>query len=612
MALRLSGQLLLGVVRIYSRKARYLLDDCNEALIKIKMAFRPGLVDLPKEQVEVNANLITINENQLGVGLNLNGSVDTFDLGWNNDAISVNDWAQQQESMVDFGLIGVETGTESVTSSTGKRDRRLSTPLLQNTPSRSTRGSNSGSSKAKVQDITIKDTNELDSVRLSMNRGLFADEQLIGNNDLSAPLELEFGLDVPDFPAFGGADSSIEVEAVRRESVPSKLDQVSMMRSDNNGKDLSLDIGNEKSLSADNFGFDQAGEFSHHSNNFDIGEFNQEFDGGDLSNISATNPEETKKQEAKSRKRAAATKTKRAPRRRRKIELDVAIELSGHEIARRMRDTSSIRLHGSFMPRSVPSVLGDLQDVRNVVLDSGFSLSGTNLHGFKFVHEHEKSEENVAADISSRSLETVRRESNHPTFEPSFDMGGGIDFNDFSNMDTAGAENYSMEEAPPNKDAGEMVKENSSTGIQNTDTVAFPIETDQPLGEDNIANITMDSPGNVEKRKSSFVEGDFAYESAEATGSMETSENGFNKNTLKTLRVLTKNFEKVDKKGETLKFAEITNKSKRADVSKFFFELLVISSKGLTSVKQSEPYGEMEITQVNNAVRNALAMNQQA
>ncbi|KAK0657202.1 Rec8 like protein-domain-containing protein [Cercophora newfieldiana] len=40
LALRLSGQLLLGVVRIYSRKARYLLDDCNEALIKIKMAFR--------------------------------------------------------------------------------------------------------------------------------------------------------------------------------------------------------------------------------------------------------------------------------------------------------------------------------------------------------------------------------------------------------------------------------------------------------------------------------------------------------------------------------------------------------------------------------------------
>jgi cohesin complex subunit SCC1 len=50
MALRLSGQLLLGVVRIYSKKAKYLLDDCNEALLKIKMAFRPGNVDLPADQ----------------------------------------------------------------------------------------------------------------------------------------------------------------------------------------------------------------------------------------------------------------------------------------------------------------------------------------------------------------------------------------------------------------------------------------------------------------------------------------------------------------------------------------------------------------------------------
>ncbi|MCJ1473320.1 sister chromatid cohesion protein 1 [Lambiella insularis] len=47
MALRLSGQLLLGVVRIYSRKARYLMEDCNEALLKIKMAFRPGNLDMP-------------------------------------------------------------------------------------------------------------------------------------------------------------------------------------------------------------------------------------------------------------------------------------------------------------------------------------------------------------------------------------------------------------------------------------------------------------------------------------------------------------------------------------------------------------------------------------
>lgn len=46
MALRLSGQLLLGVARIYSRKTKYLLDDCNETLAKVKKAFRPGAVDM--------------------------------------------------------------------------------------------------------------------------------------------------------------------------------------------------------------------------------------------------------------------------------------------------------------------------------------------------------------------------------------------------------------------------------------------------------------------------------------------------------------------------------------------------------------------------------------
>ncbi|GAB0197380.1 double-strand-break repair protein rad21-like protein 1 [Grus japonensis] len=40
-ALRTSGHLLLGVVRIYHRKAKYLLADCSEALTKMKTAFRP-------------------------------------------------------------------------------------------------------------------------------------------------------------------------------------------------------------------------------------------------------------------------------------------------------------------------------------------------------------------------------------------------------------------------------------------------------------------------------------------------------------------------------------------------------------------------------------------
>ncbi|KAF9070059.1 Rec8 like protein-domain-containing protein [Rhodocollybia butyracea] len=63
MALRLSGQLLLGVVRIYGRKAKYLLEDCNEAMSKIKMAFSRGVVDMAEEQLVANKNAITIQAN---------------------------------------------------------------------------------------------------------------------------------------------------------------------------------------------------------------------------------------------------------------------------------------------------------------------------------------------------------------------------------------------------------------------------------------------------------------------------------------------------------------------------------------------------------------------
>ncbi|KAJ3092705.1 sister chromatid cohesion protein 1 [Quaeritorhiza haematococci] len=58
--LRISGQLLLGVARIYSRKAKYLLEDCNDAMIKIKLAFRPGVVDLSDEQAMASFNSITL------------------------------------------------------------------------------------------------------------------------------------------------------------------------------------------------------------------------------------------------------------------------------------------------------------------------------------------------------------------------------------------------------------------------------------------------------------------------------------------------------------------------------------------------------------------------
>jgi cohesin complex subunit SCC1 len=46
------------VVRIYSRKVEYLISDCHEAMYKIKLAFRPGVVDLAKELAIAGSNAI--------------------------------------------------------------------------------------------------------------------------------------------------------------------------------------------------------------------------------------------------------------------------------------------------------------------------------------------------------------------------------------------------------------------------------------------------------------------------------------------------------------------------------------------------------------------------
>ncbi|KFP29898.1 Double-strand-break repair protein rad21-like 1, partial [Colius striatus] len=61
-ALRTSGHLLVGVVRIYHRKTKYLLSDCTEALTKIKTTFRPGLIDLPEHGTEAAFQSITLPE----------------------------------------------------------------------------------------------------------------------------------------------------------------------------------------------------------------------------------------------------------------------------------------------------------------------------------------------------------------------------------------------------------------------------------------------------------------------------------------------------------------------------------------------------------------------
>ncbi|KAJ3305976.1 sister chromatid cohesion protein 1 [Kappamyces sp. JEL0829] len=148
MALRLSGQLLLGVARIFSRKTRYLLEDCSEALVKIKMAFRPGVVDLTAEQAIANSGAITVSEslNQFDILV----SDPMLDLKKADTSLQPEylSFSQQLAERLDENLdldFSVEVGRDPMlgreftpgfdTSSVREKSVALEDPLLGNDPS---------------------------------------------------------------------------------------------------------------------------------------------------------------------------------------------------------------------------------------------------------------------------------------------------------------------------------------------------------------------------------------------------------------------------------------------------------------------------------------------
>ncbi|CAK7567083.1 MAG: sister chromatid cohesion protein 1 [Sporothrix epigloea] len=164
MALRLSGQLLLGVVRIYSRKARYLLDDCNEALMKIKMAFRSsGNNDLPANQQNSNRESLLLPD-----------QITPYD---NLDLLPRPD--------PDFFL--------------SQLDEVTATPLS------SRRG---GGGRGHARDINLQEDHN-NSQFLGGNFNDDDDLAIANKDDLE--LDLDFGLDFNEPLRIGGADNSVEV-----------------------------------------------------------------------------------------------------------------------------------------------------------------------------------------------------------------------------------------------------------------------------------------------------------------------------------------------------------------------------------------------------------------
>ncbi|KAI1394244.1 Rec8 like protein-domain-containing protein [Hypoxylon trugodes] len=210
MALRLSGQLLLGVVRIYSRKARYLLDDCNEALLKIKMAFRStGNNDIPENLNMPNREALMLPD-RITAADNLN-ILPPPDANW---------------------LLGQMEDVNAVPNSSGTRGR----------------------GRPSNRDINLQE--DFNNSQFLHDDNMDEDEVALAPMD-DLELDLDFGMDIDERPRM---DKSIEMgrDAPAARSVEddifSELDMAPPAKGVDREPSLNLDFGDDNIRIADGDG----------------------------------------------------------------------------------------------------------------------------------------------------------------------------------------------------------------------------------------------------------------------------------------------------------------------------------------------------------------------
>lgn len=596
MALRLSGQLLLGVVRIYSRKAKYLLDDCNEALLKIKMAFRPGVVDMTEDQLAVNRNAITLQSGNLDLDVLLP------DINWD----------------IDF-------------------EDRIAEPQ--------------GHHVARQADITLQTADDLQFDLDDPGYGFdLGPSDGIGSQDFG---ELDLGLDFGDGPV-SVIDGSVEVgrDAPTPRSARESLDS-RMMGKGGEGEDFFSNRSREPSEHPFGADMDVDMGFGPDMGGMDI-DLGIDFGDRPLSDREKT-PEQTRSPSRMSSplteppptpppdllltpKAAAqeladdttAAKVKRKPKEKKQI-IDSVTELTDGPGARAgrglgapvIKDVSDILAEHPSLPRS--AIVMRLMEIREdplayflptkVTPEGTFFLAGppglapelsdlfmrplqTGLPSKKrgaspdkagrkkprvegSIHEDEQVEQarrdaSIAPSIALASEALGGRASMAP--DGGFDFGditGGLD--EFQ-MDVGGEFPVAHDELGLEQDKGAATEQSRSS------TPAV----DGEEGEETYADLTCPI--------ASFDVRPSPTQAQEAAGDGEGT--GYSKNTVKALGIIRKELKPEDRENDeerVMSFRRMTEKASRRAASAFFFELLVLGTRDCVKLSQSAAFENIEV-----------------
>ncbi|KAJ1826527.1 sister chromatid cohesion protein 1 [Coemansia sp. RSA 2599] len=594
LALRLSGQLLLGVSRIYARKARYLLEDCNDALIRIKMAFRPGAADITSDSMVAAHGAITLPEALTEFDVLLPSAARTFG-----------------PSGAGMGMgVGVDVGVN------------MAAAAALNT--------------SRIQDITLAEQ----SFDVSMvargaggaDEGGFGEQDLLGRDD-------DFRLDLDaDFvfspqpqtiqePSLALDASALEPEVGRdamrgldESMIGARTEDISLLGKQVGGLDVQ---GGGMDISREDLGAGLDGD--------DVLRFGDDAElamasgFGDASIV--PNTQEVALQEAEAQVLAAPSHADR-PMKRRRLNLSDLVAgdetlLSMSEVRSRMTDLADIVRVPTYLP---PTKTVRLEDMSSAAVAMRF-LSINSGSPFENLFaapsgEYELMQETSAAPRYDE-LETSafahageednaayadRRESIVPEYagndeEFRLDTGDDIVFGDDAN---AAEQQLEAEELLANKTV-EQLEQLEEESFQRQAEEQHQIGSGVSLFADALPVRDEDISLHASQLGETVAQdrSDSGSRPAQGEGAADT---GYSKNTIRAIHILdnacrSENVSVSDAvdaassadENATLSYMSVAKDARRSDAVKLFFELLVLKTKDFIDVSQPEPFEDISI-----------------
>ncbi|SCZ90882.1 BZ3500_MvSof-1268-A1-R1_Chr1-3g02345 [Microbotryum saponariae] len=577
MALRLSGQLLLGVARIYSRQTKYLLDDCNETLIKVKNAFRPGAVDMHENdtaQRGINAAAITLGMHEGGL----------------EDILNQQNFLGQQWDL-DFNA---RSATAAPTTTSGNKAKTL-------------RASTMNAADINLPDHSLAWGEDHGIVDFDFGEGGGLESQIEGFFDE----DFELGIMDDGNPRSDG-DLSVEV-----------------------GRDAAVhasDRGSIGPFDLDDLNLDKVPQFEREGTGGieqdfepwrDNNDFNLEFGGdnrettpianGDLENNDLSL---TPKTLADLKGKAAAAAAKGAKKARKQL-MDASIELAqGNGRSRHLKEPSYLprsRLHLRLLEleRDVTTNLpSSVSDATELFAPTGFAPELKGLYEMPTRRELIRIEGRASSAVPDEVELGRKRQASLAFSAADKDAYAPFDDLEFGGGEDQGGMDLAMEFDTSRDDFRFDLDDNAAAPAKDSNRTprASPRKKQRvEEGESALDLADEDRTGSLSKGPLAVFDnastGPVSAPTATQSQSLGATEeeemlaaNGktkWSKNTVKAITVLNDELQGDDE--ATLEFSHVAQQVTKKAAASFFFELLVLSTRDCVKIEQPKSFGEIKV-----------------